>query len=568
MLKLQTRATLSLSLVLCLLALPYARASAQESRPAPPIATFKPSVKRVAVFKNGYVFTYREGVAAPSNGWVYTTEVPTGVLGTVWGYTTNSQARVTQLLASEADKRDSARVANLEELLFVNEGTRIRVKSQYSDKVLEGTYVVLHPRRTFAVGRSDAPLMATGAEVIPNGQSDIAVTTETGVAVIRTSNIAHLEFVGQPRWEKLAGGKENRLGFKLDGATPGQSIGVGLAALERGIRWIPAYRIEPVGEPVTEARMELEAMVINDLADLADAEIYFVVGVPHFLYQDLLSPLSLNQTFAGVSSYFNVSSSQFSNAIMTQSRAGELRQSGGAREGGDPYSSVPGDASLPAMSADELYLYRSDQVALKKGERASLRLFAVTVPCREVFNWEIPEGVTSDEYESRSLANLSGGFWRSLKLTNRTGMPWTTAPAIAFRDWKPLGQDILAFTPVNTETLVRVTPATEVVGTHKLTEKGRVPQAMKTGRVDNETVYDLLTIEGTVKLRNVKKHPVDVIVTRRVLGTVRSASDAGAISRDGGAQQAVNPNSTVRWELSLPPGERELRYTYQVYVAR
>ncbi|HEX8852785.1 MAG TPA: hypothetical protein VF754_04825, partial [Pyrinomonadaceae bacterium] len=385
MLKLHTR-SLSLCLVLSIIALPCVHVSAQERTPQPPpIPTFKPSVKRVAVFKNGYVFTYREGLAAPSNGWAYTTEVPTAVLGTVWGYTTNSQARVTQLLASESDKREPTRVANLEELLFVNEGARIRVKSQSSDKVLEGTYVILNPHRTFAVGRSDAPLLATGAEVIPNGQSDIAVTTETGVAVIRTSNIAHLEFVGQPRWDKLAGGKENRLGLKVENAEAGQSIGLGVAALERGIRWIPAYRIEPLGEPVTEAKLELEAMVINDLADLADAEIYFVVGVPHFLYQDLLSPLSLNQTFAGVSSYFNVSSSQFSNAIMTQSRAGELRQSGSPRESGsDPYASVQGDASLPAMSADELYLYRSEQVALKKGERASLRLFSLTVPCREV----------------------------------------------------------------------------------------------------------------------------------------------------------------------------------------
>ena len=32
--------------------------------------TFSPDVKRVAVFKNGYAFTYREGEARPQNGWV------------------------------------------------------------------------------------------------------------------------------------------------------------------------------------------------------------------------------------------------------------------------------------------------------------------------------------------------------------------------------------------------------------------------------------------------------------------------------------------------------------------
>ena len=49
-------------------------------------SAFSPTVKRVAVFKNGYAFTYREGEAQISNGWAYTLNAPIGVLGTVWGY--------------------------------------------------------------------------------------------------------------------------------------------------------------------------------------------------------------------------------------------------------------------------------------------------------------------------------------------------------------------------------------------------------------------------------------------------------------------------------------------------
>ncbi|MDQ3088903.1 MAG: hypothetical protein M3Q78_09940 [Acidobacteriota bacterium] len=51
-------------------------------------ANFAPEVKRVAVFKNGYAFTYREAEAQTSDGWAYTTNAPVGVLGTVWGYST------------------------------------------------------------------------------------------------------------------------------------------------------------------------------------------------------------------------------------------------------------------------------------------------------------------------------------------------------------------------------------------------------------------------------------------------------------------------------------------------
>lgn len=551
------------SFVLIGLSLNLPLAPAQESRPQ---ASFKPAVKRVAVFKNGYVFTYREGQAVPVNGWVYTTDVPIGVLGTVWGYSSSPEARVTQLLATEAEKKDANRVANLEELLFVNEGSRVRVRSQYSDKILEGTYVILNQRRIFNVGTTGEPLREMGTDRVQNGESDIAITTETGVTVMRTGNIAFLEFVGQPRWDKLMTTKENRLGLKTENVPAGQTVNLGLAALERGIRWIPAYRIEPKGDPATEAKLELEAMVINELVDISNAEFYFVVGVPHFLYQDLLSPLSLSQTFAGVSSYFNVSQQQYSNAIMTQSRAGEMRPSRGATSGaGDSYATVPEEGSLPAMSADELYLYRSDQVALKKGERASLRLFSVTVPCREIFEWTVPDGSTED---TRALTNLAGGFWRSLKLKNETGMPWTTGPALTFRDWKPLGQDILAFTPVNTETIVRVTPATEVVGTHKVVEKSRVREVRPKKPDEDPDEYDIVTVEGIIKLRNVKRQPVDVIITRRVTGTITTATERGTISREGSDLQANNPQSVVRWEFSLPPGEKELRYVYRVYVER
>lgn len=64
---------------------------------------FSPEVKRVAVFKNGYAFTFREGEANISNGWAYTTNAPLGVLGTIWGYSTSPNLRVSQLLATETE---------------------------------------------------------------------------------------------------------------------------------------------------------------------------------------------------------------------------------------------------------------------------------------------------------------------------------------------------------------------------------------------------------------------------------------------------------------------------------
>jgi hypothetical protein len=163
--------------------------------------------------------------------------------------------------------------------------------------------------------------------------------------------------------------------------------------------------------------------------------------------------------------------------------------------------------------------------------------------------------------------DLTNRVWYALKMKNTTGMPWTTAPALSFREWKPLGQDMLTFTPTGGENILRVTPATEVIGTHKLEEKGRERQQLRYagGTYD----FDLVTVEGTIRLRNIKKQPVEIALTRNLVGETVSATDAGAITKEGFNLQAVNPHSTVKWNLTLPASsDKEIRYTYRVFVRK
>ena len=77
-----------------------------------------------------------------------------------------------------------------------------------------------------------------------------------------------------------------------------------------------------------------------------------------------------------------------------------------------------------------------------------------------------------------------------------------------------------------------------------------------------------MTVEGTIKLKNIKKEAVEMVLRRNIVGDVVTATDAGKISREGFNLQAVNPNSTMKWNLSLSPGEKEIKYTYKIYVRR
>src|SRR4051812_8275101 len=150
---------------------------------------FNPEVNRVAVFKNGYAFTYREGDATTLNGWAYTTRTPIGVLGTVWGYTTLPNTKVIQLLASESEKRETERVTDIIETLLANEGARIRFIDSYNaNKVFEGTYEVISGNRRFS------------ASPTSNGQEiTVALKTESGVMFFQSSSIRNVEILGEPK---------------------------------------------------------------------------------------------------------------------------------------------------------------------------------------------------------------------------------------------------------------------------------------------------------------------------------------------------------------------------------
>jgi hypothetical protein len=436
---------------------------------------FSPEIKRVAVFKNGYAFTYREGETTANANWIYTTNVPVGVLGTVWGYSTTPSVRVDQLLASEfLSSTNTERIEDIAEFLIANEGKRIRFIDGYNVSY-EGVYEIISRYRNFENEMRPENGYRSSFDL---NSITLSLKTESGVMLIPANSARKIEILDpQPNLLKPKREKLVRLGIKTNGAKDGQTVNVGIAALERGIRWIPAYRVEVKGDPIKEAKLELEANVVNDLGDLKNTEINFVVGVPHFLFQDTASPLSISTAFAGISSNFNKDdrSRRISNAIQSQVVGATMD----GIDADDPSPTIAGEERSTSFSAEQLYLYQTNLLALKKGERATTRLFSLTVPCSEVFEWtindisDVQQRYLNPGYSGQpinSLQDLTTKIWYALRLKNTTGMPWTTAPAISFRDWKPLGQDLLKFTGIGGEEVLRVTPATEVLGFHTLEE--------------------------------------------------------------------------------------------------
>jgi len=152
--------------------------------------------------------------------------------------------------------------------------------------------------------------------------------------------------------------------------------------------------------------------------------------------------------------------------------------------------------------------------------------------------------------------------WHSLKLTNSTIYPWTTAPAMVVSGWKPLSQDILNYTPKTSQTNLKMTIATDIK-----TDRHEYETERKRDVKLYHHSYDLVTVKGKLYVKNCKNKEVAVEIKKNLTGEVLEASHGGKVTKVAEGLQGVNYKSTISWEIPLKAGEeKEITYQYQVYV--
>jgi hypothetical protein len=78
---------------------------------------------------------------------------------------------------------------------------------------------------------------------------------------------------------------------------------------------------------------------------------------------------------------------------------------------------------------------------------------------------------------------------------------------------------------------------------------------------------DLVTVEGTLKVKNYKPRDVRLNIRKTLRGAVDSQADDGEAVKPGEAIQTDNPMSRLTWEITLKRGEeRIVTYRYKVWV--
>jgi hypothetical protein len=524
-------------------------------------STLTAKTTSIAAFKNGLGFFVREGEAKLSDGWATYDGVPPAALGTFWVGSNKPGVSIERLVASEEEIVKTVPATSISEMLSGNVGTDVVL--QVGDRTIKGKLVAAPDDRKPA---GDQPAIR-GYGSVPQPQPSIVIIESSfdGTVAVNKNEIKWVGFTPKAATSNFdSKEKVKRLRFKVNGAKDKAPVTIGY--LQKGVSWSPAYLVELIDD--AKARITMQGLLINDVEDIDGAEVTFIVGYPNFVMADTLSPLSLTQSLsdfvAALSRPTSANAYGYTGNAMSQSVTfyDESRLPAAGQFG---YSA---GKDTPGAPEEDLFLYRMKDVSLKKGERAYYTVFSAETSYKHIYEWSIPDTsnvqpsgyVDSNRRDNTMPAQEQ--IWHKLKLTNASGYPWTTAPAMVTSGNQPLSQDSINYTPKGANSELKVTVATDLKGTRTEVEKSR-----QTTEILNRSYFNV-TADGNLKIKSFKGKPVTVTVKKTVIGEVTSAGQGGSAVKTTEGFRAVNPTSIITWEVPLQPGEeKSLDYTYHTYIS-
>lgn len=544
--------------------------AASYAAPAKQLPLLKSEVRTVAAFKNGLGFVFRSGTTPLQDGWAALDPIPSAVLGTLWIGTSSKGGSVSEVISYKDKVRTDFPALDLSEVLAANTGKVVTLTYSLGAGQPAQTVtgqIVSVPEVPKSDDLGPLPLRDEGPARYntPRAAGHIVLLRpeQGGVLALNKSAVLTVQSPGQDLNTSVER-EVNRAKVKIGGSPKEAEITV--AYLEKGINWSPGYLLNIKDD--AKAAITLEAVLANDAEDLEDTELSFVVGYPNFRFADIVTPLALQQSVAQIVERLGAAGRPASagygalSNVMAQSVNYAFDSSEWS-----PESSYAATTPMAGESNEDLYFYTQPGVTLKKGDRARYTVFTGSVPYEHVYEWAVPDTMSINEEGYRRDApnnqDLGTQVWHSLRLTNSTDHPWTTAPAFVVNGPMPVAQDVLQYTPTGGKSTLKLTVATDVRAEQSQTEVSRTPVEI-TRRSFEEVVVD-----GKLSVKNWKKKDVRLIVTKSLVGEVRTAGQDGKVRKTVRSLTANNPSSEIRWEFDLPSGaEKELNYTYKALVAR
>ena len=557
-------------------------------------------VKEVTIFKDGHAFVLHAGtMPTDAQGNVVMDYLPNPVLGTFWPYSADKNAKLTAVTASQHKVLISRTALSLRELIEANIGAAVTVTEVplgAGDKAAAISYpatILSIPTQTGEELEATSP--PNSGDKLPVKGNLVVLKTVEGDKVVNIDRLADITFkAGNANHQSKLDREEfrNLLKLKLDwakGPTPKEAA-VGLVYLQRGLRWIPHYKVSIDG--AGNAVLQLQATLVNELTDLEDVTANLVIGVPTFNFKDQNDPISLQQAVAQVVHNLDNRSQMLNMSNAIQSQAAYMPRMAENAPGAVPPVDLGPEVS-GAVKTEDLFVFSVQHITLKKGQRMVLPVTEFKLKYRDVYTVDIPftpppEAMQQFGGRQDIMAKLFAGpkAMHTLRLTNTSTYPLTTAPAMILRDNRLLAQGMMTYASPGGECDLDLTTALDIQIKKTDSESSRTPDAARW----NNDQYGRIDLAGKITLRNFGKQPVEVEVVRHVLGNVNSTDNNGKsemvnIFEDNSFKAAGNEAQPwwtnyswpywwhhfngvgrITWKITLEPEKPvDLGYTWHYY---
>lgn len=501
----------------------------------------------ISIFKNSTAFFIKSGTVKATDGIYRITEnLPPALFGTYWMNSAPGELSAMSSFVDTLKTTQAIPAKTIPEMLRANIGKK----------------VILH------VGKEEqiqGTVEALDKDDISNSQI-VTFRMDNKWRTFMLSEIRRIEFFEKPDQQYEHKKQEVKPVLQVDFRTNKGAQALDLMYLANGLSWTPLYLIELTG--AERARLTLRAEVVNNIEDIKDTDVNFVVGVPNFSFANRLSPLidfasagfAPAITSRGINNFSNTIQAQVPNAYSYS--LDEV-----------PVFSAPAVTTGLAGSAEEdLYFYTLEDLSLKQGGRGHYPVFTAEINIAHIYECNLPQN-NADKYAYREDFLFSPNpnkVFHSIKLVNDTKYPFTTGSALVVKneqETKPISQDRLNYTPINGNSFVKLTEAPDV--NIKQAEKAiaRAENEKKVTRGKETFYYDLLTVAGEIKVKNYKAKKIDLNIRRPIIGTLKESSVRWLKAERINTAGDLNKLTDVCWETSVDAGkELTIAYTYEIYV--
>ena len=486
---------------------------------------WKSHVTSVTVFKNGLGFFMREGDVGLRDGWCVSDAVPPAAFGMLAIFS-HKQDETVDIVGSgpgeivEFDGKDAAKDV-------ISKRSRLE-----GCKYLTVQLTYLREGKEYtAAGK----LVSVGAEYV-------VLNTESGSSAVLLEGVSKLQVLENPL----------RVHVCSDSGQPPVKTTLGMAYLRKGVTWIPEYTLKLIDDE--NAELTLRGTIVNEAEDLVHTDVNFVVGVPNFLHTEYLAPIAVGQIIRTIGAA--VAPPGLSNQMMNRGsiatdsnydgdyKIAEKPVSAGGRDMGEATGNLP---QWEGMGATDYTVYTRKDLTVRRGEKMIVTLFVKKIKYSDSYRWSVPDEVR-----------------HFLVLPNETDSAWTTGPCLAISDGNALSEDLLKYVPKGGKGEFPVTTAVNITHEQKEAETDRKLKEYSPG-VNN--YLDLVTVGGSLELKNYGKKPAELMVDCRVKGKPVSVSDDGIIQIDTENLRLQERSATIKWKVTVGAGETKvLSYKYERYV--